>query len=398
MAKHEKKDEKSKIILFCQGGAGDVLAHTPMIRYFRNKYPDDEIVVLSTYSQLLEHNPNIDLLVPLKTPKDFYSEHVFTKNVRFFKKHFVYDGIMDEPARGCTCLPEFICKMYGAEYDGKPLDYFITDYENRAAQVFMGQYKFLNAPLVLLHCTGAIPSDGDFNKTNTLKDLNIELANGLVDKHKDHILFIHIGLEGEPKVNGAVDALGMQMREAIALFTLADSYIIIESLFAHCTNALNTNGIVVFQNTSPEFFGYPNNYNASWNGGCKDWPCNRPCGALLDLSPGYRNPKTRDRLLWECPDQVCAKIPLENLSKLLVESLETKKEKGNPELEAARATVPPPEKFSTIDSPSFGKVIAGDANLAEQPALELKEKPEEKPEEPPEEPPKKKKKKKKDKK
>jgi ADP-heptose:LPS heptosyltransferase len=376
------KDEKSKIILFCQGGAGDVIAHTPMIRYFKNKYPDDEIVVLSTYSQLLENNPNIDTLIPLKDPKDFYSEHVLGKNVRFFKKHFVYDGIMDEPAKGCKCLPEFICKMYGAEYDGGPLDYFVTDYETRAAQTFMGQYKFLNRPLVLLHCTGAIPSDGNFNKTNNLKDLNIELVKALVEKHKEQIVFIHIGLEGEPKVEGAIDALGMQMREAIALLPLADSYIIIESLFAHCTNALGTHGIVVFQNMSTDFFGYPNNYNVSWSGGCKEWPCNRPVGALLDLSPGYRNPKTRQQLLWECPNQVCAQIPLENLEKVLLESLQEKSVKGNPALAAARATPPPNQKFSTVESPSAGKISAGDTNVAELPTAQIKEtteKPKEKP-------------------
>jgi len=371
--------EKSKIILFVQGGAGDVLSHTPAIRYFKHKYPNDEIIVLSTYSQLLEHNPNIDKLISLKDPKDFYNEHVLGKNIRFFKKHFVYDGIMDEPAMDCKCLPEFICKMYNAEYDEQPLDYKLTDYELRAAQTFIGQYKFLNRPIVLLHCTGAIPSDGAFNKTNSLKDLNIELAKQLVAKYKEKILFIHIGLEGEPKVDGAIDALGMQMREAIALLPLADSYILIESLFAHCTNALGTKGIVVFQNTDPKFFGYSNNYNVSWTGGCKDWPCNRPVGALLDLHPGYRNPKTRQQLLWECPNQVCAQIPLENLEKALLDSLAEKKKRGNPALDAARAGTPPQQKFSVAESPSYGKTIAGDTNIATIPKADLVEEIEVKP-------------------
>jgi hypothetical protein len=357
------ENEKSKIILFVQGGAGDVLSHTPMIRYFRNTYPDDEIIVLSTYAQLLENNPNIDEVVPLKTPKDFYDQYIVNQNIRFFKKHFVYDGIMDEPANGCTCLPEFICKMYGAEYDGKPLDYVISDYEKRAAATFINQYKPLNLPIVLLHCTGAIPSDGAMNKTNNLKDLNIKTVTQLVQKHKEKILFIHIGLEGEPKVEGAIDALGMQMREAIALLPLANSYIFIESLFAHCSNALQTSGIVVFQNMSPDFFGYENNNNVSWNGGCKLWPCNRPVGALLDLIPGYKNPKTRQPLLWECAEQLCAQVPAENLETALMESLQSKK--GNVELETARATPPPPKKpFLTIDDPPHGIVVAGDPNIA----------------------------------
>jgi len=368
-----KFEKKSRIILFCQGGAGDVLSHTPMIRYFRKKYPDDEIVVTSTYAQLLENNANIDKLIPLKDPKDFYSEHVLNYNIRFFKKHFVYDAIMDEPATGCKTLPEFICRVYGAEYDGLPLDYTSTEYERRAAHTFLDQYRILNKPLVLLHCTGAIPSDGNFNKTNNLKDLNIQMVSTVVEKLKDKALFIHIGLEGEPKVPGTIDALGMQMRETIALIPLVDTYIFIESLFAHCSNGLGTRGIVVFQNTDPKFFGYANNYNVSYSGGCNLWPCNRPVGALLDMAPGYKNPKTRQSLLWECPNQVCAKMPAGDLEKSLLEALEDNRKrkqenKGNPELEAARRAPPPSDqKYSTATSLVPGIVMAGDPNLASDP-------------------------------
>lgn len=361
--------EKLRIVLFVQGGAGDVIAHTPMIRYFRKEYPNDEILVTSTYAQLLEGNPNIDKVVPLKDPKDFYTTYVHKQNVRFFKKHFVYDAIMDLPATNCKSLPEFICKVYNAEFDGGPLDYTESDYEKRAANVFLRQYKQFNKPVVLLHCTGAIPSDGAFNKTNNLKDLNIEKVAKLVDKLKDKIIFIHIGLDGEPKVPGAIDALGMQMRETISLIPLVDSFIFIESLFAHCTNALGAHGLVVFQNTDPKFFGYPNNYNLSYSGGCTEWPCNRPVGALLDLLPGFRNPKTRQPLLWECPKQVCAQMPMEEIEKSLLLSIEENNkrraiEKGNPALEAARMTPPPEEgKYSKpLESAPQGAVVAGDPN------------------------------------
>ena len=374
-ADKQKKFDK-RIILFCQGGAGDVIAHTPAIRYFKNKYPDDEILVTSTYAQLMENNVNIDKLVPLKDPKDFYSEHVLDKDVRFFKKHFVYDAIMDEPALGCTSLPEFICKVYQAEYDAKPLDYSITDYEKRVATTFVSQYTPFAKPIVLLHCTGAIPSDGAFNKTNSLKDLNIETVNKLVELNKDKIIFVHIGLEGEPKVTGAIDALGMTMREAIAIIPHANSFIFIESLFAHCSNALGASGVVVFQNTDSKFFGYPNNKNISNSGGCKAFPCNRPVGALMDLAAGYKNPKTRQQLLWECPDQKCARMSVEELNTALQESLiENKKkkedQKGNAGLAAARRSVPlAQQQFSTVASPTIGKVTAGDSNLTIDPVPE----------------------------
>ncbi|GAG88715.1 unnamed protein product, partial [marine sediment metagenome] len=77
--------------------------------------------------------------------------------------------------------------------------------------------------------------------------------------------------------------------------------------------------------------------------------------------------KTRHNVLWECPDQVCAKIPLKNLEEVMLESIEKNTQRGNPALEAARATPPPQQNFSTIKTPLAGKVIAGDVNLAQQP-------------------------------
>jgi dTDP-glucose 4,6-dehydratase len=55
------------------------------------------------------------------------------------------------------------------------------------------------------------------------------------------------------------------------------------------------------------------------------WPCNRPVGALLDFNPGYKNPKTRERILWECADQKCSQMTTEELEEVFVKSI-TKKE------------------------------------------------------------------------
>jgi len=241
------------------------------------------------------------------------------------------------------------------------LDYFPTEYEHKVANVFLGQYAYLQLPIVLLHCTGAIPSDGNFTKTNTLKDIDVPKLSEIVKRHTEKVLFIQIGLSGEPVVEGAIDALGMPMREAIVLIQHCTTFIFIESLFAHCSNALNKSGIVVFQNTDPAFFGYDNNNNVSWDGGCDIWPCNRPVGALLDINPGYRDPKTREPLLWECPKQLCKDWPAQHLEETLLNMLNKQTSKAPQSLADARAT--PPPQFSTIANPSRGKVTQGDPNV-----------------------------------
>ena len=340
----DSKTKKLRIILLCQGGQGDVIAHTPMIRGMREKYPDDEIIVTCTYAHLFEGLDYIDKVVPLSNPGEFYTKYALDPDhpVRFFKKHFIYDAIMDEPAQGCKTLPEFICSLYGSDYDRGKLDYIVSADEDKIAQVFLSQYQQFNLPIVLLHCTGSIPSEGQPRKVHTMKDLDIEQVTKLVKAHQDKALFIHIGLEGEPTIEGSIDALGMPLREAAALIKHCSTFIFIESIFAHITNALDKKGIVVFRNTSTDFFGYANNHNIAYSGGCPIWPCNRPVGALMDLLPGYRNPKTREPVLWECPDQVCKNMPYEDLEKTFLEVLAEVTHKGaDPALQAARSTPPP---------------------------------------------------------
>lgn len=301
------------MIFFTQGGAGDVLVHTPTVRYWRKKHPQDELVVLSTYPHLWENNPNVDRIIKLSDPVDVYDQ--YKNRIRFFKKHFIYDAIFDRPAQTSKTLPEFICNVYDAEYDGQPLDYFPTTQELKIAKTFMGQFK---KPVVLLHLVGAIPSEGTPQKVHTHKDIRFDDIKPVIEKYKDRYDFVQIGLIGEPLVEGALRGFGMPMREAAACVSLCHTFIFIESFFAHVSNAVRKAGVVVFNNTSPEFFGYAGNVNVSHSGGCPDWPCNRPVGALLDIQAGYLDPQTRNRPLWCCVEQRCAVTP----PTLLIDALE----------------------------------------------------------------------------
>lgn len=331
VGKKISEKEKKNLVLFIQGGAGDVIAHSPMIRSFRKEYPNDRIIVLSTYSQLFENNPNIDKLHSLSDHTDFYTQYMFEQPLRFYKKHFIYDHLLDEVSTGCTTLPEFICKAYGTEYDNGAPDYFISEEEDKIIDTFLKQFPPQSEkPIVLLHCTGSIPSDGAMNKVHGSKDLDIQTAAQVIQNFKDGVIFVQIGLQGEPLVPGAFDALGMPMREAIALIPRCSGFIFIESLFAHCAAAFNKPGVVVYQNTSPEFFTYPSFTAATKvhnSGKCPHWPCNRPLGALMDLQAGYTNPKTREKVLWECPTKLCKHISSDELSSSLHSILSVKDKK-----------------------------------------------------------------------
>lgn len=306
-------EEKQAIILVSQGGAGDVLAATPMIRGFRNKYPDDEIVVLATHAHLLEHNPNIDTLISFdiqRETRSIYDKYIYGGNrIRFLKHHFLYDAFLDEVSKDAKCLPEYICKVYGVEYDEKRLDYFVTSYEREAAKAFMTQF---DRPVVLLHLTGILP----------LKSLDLGRIAPIVEKYRNDLAFVQIGKVDDPRIENTYNALGMPMRDTISLMPHAKTSILIESIFAHCSNALGLNSVVVFKSTSPDFFGYDNNFNVYNSGGCKIWPCNRPIGPLNKFLPAYLDLSSGQPLPWMCPDPLCSSLTTEEIEKVFLEALE----------------------------------------------------------------------------
>lgn len=401
---------RKSIILFCQGGAGDVLAHTPMIRACRKKYPNDEIIVAATYAVLLEGNPNIDTLIHLNNQnevKDFYVEYVLKRDVRFYKKFFVYDHWLNEAMWGCRCLPEFIANLYNMKdfyTDPKP-DFFPTDYERQAIDHWVTRDP---RPIVLLHIFSATPSENGIekmlcgvcggrgvipqgicpncngagslvvnrHKTTSLKDVDPNKIAEIVKAHAETkidglpIRFIQMGLEGEPLIPGTENQLGMAFRDACTLIghPQVKSFIFIESIFAHIAASFAKKGVVIFQNVDPKFFGYESAVNFQDMNGCKVGPCNMGItGALMDYAAGYTDPKSKSRDLRQCRTWECSKFDVARLNDAFVQTLrEIEKPKVQEKvaldpLEAARRT-PPPAQAQVVPS----NVINADFNKVEE--------------------------------
>jgi len=316
-------NEEQSIILVVQGGAGDVLAATPMIRGFRTTYPDDEIVVLSTHEYMLKNNKNIDRLLSFNSKDDIqvlYNQFVHENNkIRFFKHHFPYDSFLDTPRLEANTLPEFICHLYNIGYDRKPLEYTITPYETAGAIAFMQQFQ---KPVIILHLTGILP----------MKSLDSGIMAPIVDRLKEKYDFVQIGSREEADrglvVPGVHNALGMPIRDTISILPYSRQCILIESVFAHVSNALGLKSIVIFKSTSPEFFGYSNHLNVWDSNGCKEWPCDRPIGPLNKFLPAYLDLATGQPLPWMCPDPKCSKISTELLEKTLMGALEEHEKTG----------------------------------------------------------------------
>ena len=74
--------------------------------------------------------------------------------------------------------------------------------------------------------------------------------------------FIQLGMPDEPAVEGAIDWRGKtSMREAFCLLKYAASYVGVDSVHAHVSNAFDLPGVVLFGDSNPALWGHDNNIN-----------------------------------------------------------------------------------------------------------------------------------------
>lgn len=288
-----------KIVYIIQGGAGDVVAATPTIRGLKKTYPEDELIVLSTWAHMLYGNPHIDRLLSFHVDhevREIFNQFVEPhrlEELRFVKDRFPYDAFFDYPRTNSKTLPEYICRVNNVEYDGEPPDYVITEFEKCAAKEWMKQFS---KPVVLLHTQGIL----------ALKSMPVSTIASFVDKLSKEYDFVQIGNKDDPIIPKTFNALGMPMRDTCSVLPLAKHRILIESVFAHVSGALRLRSVVVFHATDPTFFGYSNHINVvRKNCDCPLWPCNRPVGSIHKFMPGYKNLTNGNPMMWNCYDQKC---------------------------------------------------------------------------------------------
>ncbi len=281
---------ENRIALFIDGGIGDHISCTPMLRGMKAKYPDYKLGVIGSHGDVFLNNPNIDLLANEKNPGLFYQD--FAKNAKICKrerieKTRVGTGLIDKH------IYQAWCDLYNVPYDGKNAEVFLTEAEETQARIFLSRF---NKPVVLIqHTCGQITNNRSWFK---------EEAEKVIDALKDKIDFIQVDLgEGLKGVEHRIPEVGT--RNLIALMKHCKTFVVLDSFWQHASRCFNKRGVVLWGSSNPKNTGYDHNINIYHKDVCEDQPCWRPEGCFMDF--GVRK-KAEDKLeYWQCPDVKCMK-------------------------------------------------------------------------------------------
>lgn len=94
----EKEDTNIKICLVRYGARGDVLLMTPVIRKIKEKYKNIEITVSTDYPEMVQNNPYVDHIIPIKLDyskfdRTYYLAYEFYPNMHISQAYANQVGI-----------------------------------------------------------------------------------------------------------------------------------------------------------------------------------------------------------------------------------------------------------------------------------------------------------------
>lgn len=238
------------IIFEAQGGIGKNIIATVIIELLRKKYPKDTIVVIASFPEIFDQNPNIDYLYSCDNRIEPLERFVHNQenNCKVFIKDPYFE---DDFINSRFDIYEIWAKICGLEYNKeKPKLYF--NLEGR-------QFK-KDKPILVIHPHGGLLFHDNkqvrIDDYNWARDLPIKLTQKIIDFYKDEY-DVYVIKHQKQKVNykNAIMA-DYPLKEIATLLSVSDKRILIDSFAQHMAAALDLPSTVCWITTKSNVLGY----------------------------------------------------------------------------------------------------------------------------------------------
>ena len=271
-----------KVLVKIHGGIGDALIALPVIKKLSESYMVDLVLrdrskspVGEWVAEIIKYNPYINRII------EWHEVMENVKDMRRYDKVVLLAGhLYDQEVyyKDLISRIDFMGNIAGITgCNVSDINIFLTPSENTWAQ---NTLKNINNPVII---QPSILRDPWPN--NQGKQIPIDIYPRLF-KDFPEITFIGLGtlifsknmetIYGDmPDLENAPNYISMKnktsIRQAVALLKYSTSHILPDSFLNHASGGFNKKGIVIFGNTSPQVYGYKNNYNLWYAPPCS--PC-----------------------------------------------------------------------------------------------------------------------------
>ena len=320
-----KLNKKVKNIIFVvEGGIGKNIMATSVIKAFKEKYFDKNIIVVASSQEIFLYNSNVKRIFSFNNPLYFYDDYVNEESVVFKYEPYLHYDYINKNKHLVECWGDY----FDLEIkDIRPDLYFLKNEVESSAIYYDKITNNGQKELILLQWIGGIiPNSTDRMQLNSnlarmyRRSLERETAQKITDIliDKGYVVGV-VQKENYPIIKNAIN-INFPLRSTLVLLLNAKTFIGIDSFLQHAaaSNFINKKGIVCWAGTSPKVLGYETHINLTKEV-CPTPFCHRPNSYLFDVQP--------HGALWDCKyGEKCRKYSAEEIIKVFEENFENKKE------------------------------------------------------------------------
>ncbi len=233
------------IIFQISGGIGKSIMATAVCEAIKKKYPDDNLIVVSAYSEVFINNPNVYRSYSFNNLNYFYEQYVENQSSLIFANDPYLQTEHVNETHHCI---ETWCKMFNLEYNGELPKIYIT---NREKTFFTNKF-YSDKPIFVIHPNGGGQTDLKYSWARDIPRIDVERV---IEEFKEDYNIIHIKREDQLSYDNTFP-VSDSFRALVVLISLSEKRLLIDSFAQHAAAALGLPSTVCWIVNKPHVFGY----------------------------------------------------------------------------------------------------------------------------------------------
>lgn len=239
------------IIFNIEGGLGKSIMATAVCQAIKNKYPKDNLIVLTSYPEVFICNPNVNKCFNHNNLNYFYKDYIENKKIKMmFHNPYNETNFITKSEH----LIETWCNMFDIPFNGEVPKIYLTEREIK----FYSNSFNSDKPIFVLQTNGGALNQE--NKYSWARDIPFDLAQTIVDEFKGHYNIFHIRRENQFQLKHTIPVTA-DFRALAVLIKISKKRLLIDSFAQHTAKGLGLNSVVTWVANKPSQFGYDNNIN-----------------------------------------------------------------------------------------------------------------------------------------
>lgn len=239
------------IILSIEGGIGKSIMATAVCEAIKKQYPNDNLIVISTYPEVFICNPHIYKCLSHNNLSYFYKDYIENKKV----KTFLHNPYLETSHIQQEChLISTWCNMFGVKYDNEQPKLYLSNRE----EIYYSNLFNNDKPIFVIQTNGG--GNEQQVKYSWMRDIPNKIAQEIVNSFQNEYNIFHIRRDNQLTLQNTISATA-DFRALAILLKISTKRLLIDSFAQHTATALGLNSVVCWIGNNPNVFGYENNIN-----------------------------------------------------------------------------------------------------------------------------------------